>query len=326
VKAVLTALPALLLLAPSQAGAETPATVFMARVQPPALQEATRRVGPELTAAGYRVSLEGCAVGLDEGCQQEWPPGAPAIAAVAFKWAGAALAIEARVARADRRTVRLETLVTAAPAPEPALVAVRTAELVRAGVLAVMHGPEAEVRAASSETARPTVGFVVALGPGLVQSVRGLGSAVGPSLRIGLTWRSTLVVSAWAISPTLTRSVRTAEGRAELRDDIAGAELGWRWRAGARLQPAVALGGGAYHLRVRGADVAPLAPTTSALWTPFLSGAVALAFALDAHWAIATELRTAITRRAPVVRVGDSEAGRTGWPVLVAGLVLEYRR
>jgi hypothetical protein len=148
-----------LLALPSLAWAEGPVTVVVAAPKTPALVTATGRVAAELTAAGYLLSSQ-CAPALDEGCAQAWPTGAPALAAVAFAWATEGLAIEARVARADRRTVRLETLVSGTPAPEPSVVAVRTAELVRAGVLAVMRDPErveitAPGSAAAAGSARP---------------------------------------------------------------------------------------------------------------------------------------------------------------------------
>jgi hypothetical protein len=318
----------LLLAAALPASAEEPATVFLARVQAPALEEVTRRVAPELTAAGYRVAFEGCPPALDPACTRPWPTGTSAVAAVDFAWAGEALAIEARVARPDRPVVRLGTLVTGRPSTEATVVAVRTTELVRAGVLALLRAPApaaapALQARAAAEVAAP--GFFVALGPGLVQSVAGLGSAVGPAFRAGGSWRDWFA-AAWVVAPTLAPAATTPEGSAELRSDIAGAELGRRWRLGPRLSPEVMLGGGAYHLRVRGKEVSPLAPATSAIWTPFLAAGGGLGVTLSPHWAVQAELRAAVTRRAPVVRVGDSEAGRTGWPLLVAGVALAYRR
>jgi hypothetical protein len=128
------------------------------------------------------------------------------------------------------------------------------------------------------------------------------------------------------VSPTLTATVDTAEGSADLRGDALGGELGRRWRLGERLQASATLGGGAYHLRVRGAEVAPLVSTTSALWTPFLSAGGGVAVTLAPHWVLHADVRAAVTRRAPVVRVGETEAGRSGWPLLVAGLAVGYER
>jgi len=311
-----------LLALPSLARADGPVTVVVAAPKTPALLAATGRVAAELTAAGYRLSSE-CAPALDDGCGQPWPSGAPALAAVGFAWATEGLAIEARVARADRRTVRLETLVSGTPAPEPSVVAVRTAELVRAGLLAVMRDSPT-VAAVAAAPARRSPDFFVSLGPGLVQSVSGLGSAVGPSLRAGVGWRA-LFAAAWVLSPTLARPLETAQGKAELRSDLLGAELGGRWRLGL-VQPSLTAGGGAYHLRVRGKDVAPLFATTGTLWTPFLSAGAGLGLALSPRWALHADLRAAFVRRSALVRVGGEEAGRTGWPLLVAALALAYRR
>lgn len=310
-----------LLALPSLAWAEGPVTVVVTAPRTPALVTATGRVAAELTAAGYRLSSQ-CAPALDEGCAQTWPPGAPALAAVAFAWATEGLAIEARVARADRRTVRLETLVSGTPAPEPSVVAVRTAELVRAGVLAVMRDPERLEITAPAPRAGPR--FVVAVGPGLVQSVAGLGSAVGPSLRAGISGRRWFG-AAWVLAPTLAPALDTGEGKAELRSDLLGAELGLRWPL-ALVEPAIGVGGGLYHLRVRGKDVDPLTPASNSLWTPFLSAVAGVGLPFSAHWSLQIDLRAAFVRRSALVRVGDSEAGQTGWPLLVAAVALGYSR
>jgi hypothetical protein len=314
----------LLLALPSLAWADGPITVVVRSPGTPALIAATGRVAAELTAAGYRLSTD-CAPALHEGCAQEWPAGAPALAAVDFAWATQGLAIEARVARADRRTVRLETLVWGTPAPEPSVVAVRTAELVRAGVLAVMREP-APAAAVVAAPSRPVgAGFFVALGPGLVQSVSGLGSAVGPSLRAGLTWRGSWFAAGWLVAPALAAALDTDQGQAELRTDLFGGELGGRWRL-AGLRPSLTAGGGAYHLRVRGKDVAPLIAETRTLWTPFVSAGAGLGLPLSARWAVQADLRAAFVRRSALVRVAETEAGRTGWPLLVAAIALEYGR
>ena len=60
------------------------------------------------------------------------------------------------------------------------------------------------------------------------------------------------------------------------------------------------------------------------LWTPFLAGGAGLGLALSPRWAVRADLRAAFVRRSALVRVGDSEAGRTGWPLLVAAIALEY--
>jgi hypothetical protein len=312
-----------LLALPRLAWADGPVTVVVETPKTPALVAATGRVAAELTAAGYRLSSE-CAPGLDEGCAQDWPRGAPALAAVGFAWATDGLAIEARVARADRRTVRLETLVSGIPVPEPSVVAVRTAELVRAGVLAVMREAQPVASLAAAPSPSRGADLFVALGPGLIQSVSGLGSAVGPSLRAGAGWRW-LFAAAWVVAPALAPALDTAEGKAELRSDLLGGELGMRGRPGV-LQPSLSAGAGVYHLRVRGKDVAPLTATTRTLWTPFLSAGAGLAVPLAARWAVRADLRAAFVRRSALVRVGESEAGRTGWPLLVAAIALEYGR
>jgi hypothetical protein len=309
-----------LLALPSLAWADGPVTVVVAEPRTPALITATGRVAAELTAAGYRLSSE-CAPALDDGCAQPWPAGAPALAAVAFAWATEGLAIEARVARADRRTVRLEALVSGTPAPEPSVVAVRTAELVRAGLLAVMRDSPA---IAAPAPARRAPDFFVSLGPGLIQSVSGLGSAVGPALRAG-AGRGSFFAAGWVLGPTLARPLETDQGKAELRSELLGGELGLRWRPG-RWQPSFTAGGGVHHLRVHGKDVAPLAAATGTLWTPFLSAGAGLGVALSPRWALQADLRAAFVRRSALVRVADVEAGRTGWPLLVAAIALAYGR
>jgi hypothetical protein len=314
----------LLLALPSLARADGPVTVVVEAPRTPALVVATGRVAAELVAAGYRLSSE-CAPALDDGCAQAWPAGAPALAAVNFAWATDGLAIEARVARADRRTVRLETLVSGIPTPEPSVVAVRTAELVRAGVLAVMRDPPAAAVVAAAPVRPPAPGFFVALGPGLVQSLGGLGSAVGPSLRAGITWRGSWFGAAWVVAPALAAPLETDQGKAELRSEILGGELGGRWRL-PLLQPSLTAGGGVYHLRVRGRDVAPLEAATGSLWTPFVSAGAGVAFPLSVHWALQADLRAALVRRSALVRVGGTEAGRAGWPLLVAAIALQYGR
>jgi hypothetical protein len=292
-------------------------TVVIAPPATPALQAATRVVAAELTSAGYRLSQD-CAPAVDPGCGASWPDGARAVAGLGFTWASDGLAIEARVVGRDRRSVRLEALVAGAPVPEPAVVAVRATELVRAGVLAVLRGPEPPAELEKR-------GFFVALGPGLLQSVGGLGGGFGPSLRAGLTWRGSWFAGAWLV-PSLGRSASTPDGSAQVRDDLLGGELGWRWRVSPVIQPALAVGAGAYHLRVVGKEVAPLSPAAATFWTPFLSAGAGAVLPLSAHWELEADLRAAFTHRAAAVHVGASEAGHTGWPVLAASVAVGYWR
>jgi hypothetical protein len=291
-------------------------TVVLEPARTPALVAAIARVPAELTAAGFALSAD-CAPALDPGCTQAWPRGARAVAGVAFAWATDGLAIEARVARADRHTVRLETLVTGGSAPEPSVVAVRTAELVRAGVLAVLREPEVTARA-------PALGLSLTVGPALVESVSGLGGAVGLSLAAALTWRQAWYAGVWGL-PTLASSAITVEGTARIRHDLLGVELGRRWRPTPVIRASIGAGGGVYHLTVRGQDdVAPLVPASDSLWTPFLAAGGGVGVALGPGWALLLEGRAAFTRTAGLVRVGASEAGRSGRPLLVAVLAISY--
>jgi hypothetical protein len=93
------------------------------------------------------------------------------------------------------------------------------------------------------------------------------------------------------------------------------------------VEPAIGVGGGLYHLRVRGKEVtAPLTAATNSLWTPFLSAGAGLGLPFSAHWSLQIDVRAAFVRRSALVRVGDSEAGQAGWPLLVAAVALGYAR
>jgi hypothetical protein len=322
-----------LLLVPASALAAPPAaepgpvTVVLAKAEAePSLREAILRVTAELSAAGFRVASGGCAPGLNAGCQRPWPENARAVAAVDFAWSAGSLAIETRVARAENgRAVRLETVVAGTPAPEPSVVAVRTTELVRAGVLAATRGDTAGVGASAGAPGARGAGagagagssVFVELGPALVQS--GLGSAWGLSLCAGLGWRDWFAAG-WLALPALGGEVSAAAGKAELRNEIAGLELGRRWRVGGRARPFVALGGGAYHLRVSGKDVEPFAPATEGLITPFAAAGAGLGMRVARHWELQADLRAVFLKTTPLVRIGAEEAARAGRPVLVAGV------
>jgi hypothetical protein len=130
------------------------------------------------------------------------------------------------------------------------------------------------------------------------------------------------------VAPTLAPELRTGAGTATLRQELAGAELGWRWRAGATFRPALAVGGGLHHVAVAGKEVAPLSAASDALWTPFVAGGAGLTLRLrpGGHLALQADVRAALVRRSARVRIGDTEAGRTGWPLLVAVVGLAYER
>jgi hypothetical protein len=208
----------------------------------PSLREAILRVTAELTAAGFRVAAGSCAPGLEcrlpaalARTRGRWPP-------VDFAWSAGSLAIETGWrAPPTGGPCASRTVVAGTPAPEPSVVAVRTTELVRAGVLAATRGrgpsrgqrPRAPGGIAFRRRGRR--GIFVGVGPALVHS--GLGTGWGFSLRAGYEWSAAWFAAGWLAMPAFGGDVSTAVGKAELRSEIGGIEAGRRWLPGRRVRP-----------------------------------------------------------------------------------------
>jgi hypothetical protein len=300
-----------------------------AKAAPEQASEVRRRTAAELAAAGFRVSPDGCAPGLQIGCAEPWPAGARAVVVVGFAWAAGAVTVDARIARSeDERPVRLQAVVAGLAPPEPAVVAVRATELVRAGALALLQGEPAPrgLEPPAGSAPRALAAAFLEAGPALVQSTAGLGGAWGPRLRAGVAFgERAWFAAAWLVAPTLAAELASPEGRAELRAQVGGLELGRRWQPVERLGLTLALGAGGYHLAVQGKEVAPLPAAHSSLWTPFGAAGGGVAWAFARRWEGEASLRVALLQTAPVVRIGASRTGSGGRPLLIASVSVVFR-
>lgn len=164
--------------------------------------------------------------------------------------------------------------------------------------------------------ALPTLGAAVAL----LQSFAGLGTAVGPMIRLthplplGMLVRLSVFVD--VARPTLDGP----HGRATVNQEQVTLHLAYAFRRGSTVRPILSADHGAHHLRAHGVADPGYVGSTHATWS-FAGGAGAgLSIRLGERAALEGDVHALFLAPQPAVRIGGEEAGRAGLPVLQASL------
>ncbi|HXI54759.1 MAG TPA: hypothetical protein VNO55_01785 [Polyangia bacterium] len=307
--------------------------------------EITNRTRAELIAAGIDAAIVDCPRAAD--CRDRDvgaapPPGDGQRAVVTTERDGDQTVTEVKVATlaaAAPLVLRLAVGADSADHDDPPTLAVRAAELVRSALLQA-SGPAPATAPVSAPPAisydfelprRETavvggVGWFAGVGGAILDSRDGLGTAYGLVLRggySGLRWPG-LTVAVLVAAPSLAAELHFDDGKVAVRQELAAAQAGLRFRTWARLQPRISLGAGAYHVVARGIaePQTGYVGTTSALWTAILTAGGGAAFVLTDGFIVFADLQAVVAFPYPSFAVGWQRA-RGADPSFLASLGIE---
>ena len=219
------------------------------------------------------------------------------------------------------------------PAHVPEVLAIRTIELLRASALKLLvesSQPPRVVAAAPTPvvvppsppttTTPPPPPPILRLeaGVALWQSVRGPGPAALPTARLRLTLPAPLFVRLTLAGLGSRPRVTTAQGSAEVEQDLGLVELGVAFRRQRRLSPFVSVGGGVLHVGSAGDGIYPYRGIDDSRWAGLIAGGVGLVVAVGGRAAMALEVQAALAVPHPVVQFSGADAATIGRPALLA--------
>jgi hypothetical protein len=289
------------------------------------------RIREELLAGGFEVTLVDPGPGADPisiaGAVQRQRGSVATIALLGDPELGPSeLWILDRVG--GQAEVRRIAAPTDDPAHVPEVLAIRTIELLRASALKLLvessQPPRVAVAAPTPPVAPPSPppapAPVLRLEAGLAlwQSLGGPGPAALPTARLRLTLRAPLFVRLTLAGLGSRPRVTTAQGSAEVEQDLGLVEIGLAFRLQRRWSPFVSLGAGALHVGSVGEGVYPYRGIDDSRWAGLVAGGVGLVFALGGRAAMALEVQAALAAPHPVVRFSGTDAATIGRPALLA--------
>jgi hypothetical protein len=309
--------------------------------------EITNRTRAELIAAGIDAAIVDCPRAVDCRDEDAWavmPPGDGQRAVVTTERDGDRTVTEVKVATlapAEPLVLRLAVGADSADHDDPPTLAVRAAELVRSALLQASVPAPATATAPASAPAAITydfelprretavvggVGWFAGVGGAILDSRDGLGTAYGLVLRggySGLRWPG-LTLAVVVAAPSLAAELHFDDGKVVVRQELAAAQVGLRFRTWARLQPRVSLGAGAYHVVARGIaePQTGYVGTSSALWTAMVTAGGGAAFVLTDGFTVFADVQAVFAFPHPSFAVGWQRA-RGADPSLLASLGIE---
>ncbi len=218
------------------------------------------------------------------------------------------------------------------PAHVPEVLAIRTIELLRASALKLLvesSQPPVVVAAAPTPvvaspspppTPAPAPVPVLRLEAGLAlwQSVGGPGPAALPTARLRLTLQAPLFVRLTLAGLGSRPRVTTAQGSAEVEQDLGLVEIGVAFRRQRRVSPFVSVGGGVLHVGSAGDGIYPYRGIDDSRWAGLVAGGVGLVVALGGRAAMSFEVQAALAAPHPVVQFSGAAAATIGRPALLA--------
>jgi hypothetical protein len=302
-------------------------------VATPGERRCLTRIREELLAGGFEVALVDPGPGADPisiaGAVQRQRGSVATIALLGDPELGPSeLWILDRVG--GQAEVRRIAAPTDDPAHVPEVLAIRTIELLRASALKLLvessQPPRVEaaapmpVIAPSSPPPAPAPTPVLRLEVGLAlwQSLGGPGPAALPTARLRLTLPAPLFVRLTLAGLGSRPRVTTAQGSAEVEQDLALVEIGVAFRRQRRSSPFVSVGGGALRVGSTGDGIYPYRGIDDSRWAGLVAGGVGLVVALGGRAAMAFEVQAALAAPHPVVQFSGAGAATIGRPALLA--------
>jgi hypothetical protein len=303
--------------------------------------DALTRVRGELAAGGFDVSILPQDPALDvrtalETVGRELDP----IATFAIERAAGGNTAEIWVCdrlegRSVIQTVRLDGAGARGEASRSVVLAVQAVEVLKASL--------AQYWLSSSRPASRSTGRTAPAGPPPVYATAGIGveAAVGwldSAGAVSGAWQPIVRASwggarGWAVRLAAAgfgteAALRAEGGSAQIRQQLATAEIVRGFRAGGFVQPVVSAGAGVFRAHVEGAGLpgstsAGITTITSDNWSALVTAGGGVVVPLASHVALAADAHVLLALPYNAVRIRSVEAGSTGWPaVLVSAGVL----
>ena len=173
-------------------------------------------------------------------------------------------------------------------------------------------------------------GFGLELAGGMLAHADGLDPTWTPALRASFGGERGLGVRISLAAGGQRPSVANGVGSARISQVVATAQFFYAFRPGARVQPFLAAGGGAYRIGISSTSNDPevWVARSRQKWTAAMAAATGLTIALGEHMALIAGVEALLFLPRPVVELGDvdvadARVGQAGRPALLltAGLL-----
>jgi hypothetical protein len=301
----------------------------------PIARHCLTRIREELTSDGFRVTL------VDPGPRAD-PPSIVAVMR-AQEGAVATIALLGDPSRPGAELWILDRIGTAAevrripiPADDPdhlpEVLAIRTAELLRASALkalleATAPRPEAAPVVASPPRVDPaltptTHAVGVEAGISMIESVRGPGPAALPLGRVRIRLGDSLFVRLTLAGLGSRPQIETSIGSASVAQSFGLAELALVLRPKARWRPTFDVGGGALYVRSDGQGLWPYAGLERTGWAALVGAGGGVLVSVASALSLSFEIHALMAFPHPMVRFYDQEGATLAFPAVLASLTI----
>jgi len=296
------------------------------------------RIREELTAGGFQVAVVDPGTATDPvSIASEMERHRDAVASIALvgdpDTGSAELWILDRVG--PEAHVRRIPVPNDDPERTPAVLAIRTIEVLRASALKLLvessrtarpEPPPAEVVAPTPPAEPPGPRrFVLGLETGISafdSPGGGLGAAALPVARVRLPLGEQLGLRLTLAGLGTRPEVQSPRGNATVGQMLGLIELGWVFRAGRRLQPIATAGAGAMRVAVEGQGVFPYRGVANSGWAAVGDAGGGVLAGFGGQLALAAEVHAMFALPQPQVRFVELESATVGRPALLASLTL----
>jgi hypothetical protein len=280
------------------------------------LTEAYSRLCGELRMYGFEVRLLDARGGLPD---PDAPPAevgtGDVIGAVVLLRAAGQASAKIWIAEEASRSVRITVSIDDADAPS--LLAIRTADLLRASLRDVAAPATTGPQPASAGAALPAIAVVetqqprgqrwyVEAGASLLWETGEWGAGAAPSVRFGRRVSEHFALSLAVDAPVMSQTYRTAGATARLRYELVGLAMAWRAVAHRRVSVDLSQGLGVMHLSVRGEAQSPWTGQTAAGWAATATTGASLGLHLSDHAGVAVSLAAVFALPRPAIEVADA--------------------
>jgi hypothetical protein len=302
------------------------------------LREASMRLRAELSDAGFAVVEVERSPGDSRAEVEDAAPGGSNFATVAMNRSGTGALADVWISdHVTGKTVVRRLKVGESP-NAAAVLAIRALELLRASLLEVAAKGNASSPPLSAPfdvlewtlPALPTrepppkdlfKGGTLGVGVLGLHGLRGVGLAVGPTLRVshGITgrWFSRLTLAGPLVGPELSAPA----GSATVRQEFASLDLGWA-SAPDPLGVFAWIGAGLFDLHTVGSAVAPYHQTSDSVLSFLSTAGVGGVARMGSRTAFVAEVAALALLPRPFVAIGGEDAGSAGAPSIAVSLGL----
>jgi hypothetical protein len=183
--------------------------------------------------------------------------------------------------------------------------------------------PSKESPAVAAPEPRFIERFAIGAGAAMLASFDGLDPAVLPTVDGWIAVHRALAVRLTLAGPGFRGSLENAAGTAIVRQELARLELVYLPEIGPRwLAPMVSLGGGPYHLYVRGTATPPYQSASDDVWAALFAAGLGLGARIGPHAAVVIDGHAIFTAPRAAVAIGNERVATAGAPSLLTSLQL----